>query len=337
MNILVTGGAGYIGSHVVRELLQAKHQVVVVDSLVRGHREAVLPEAHFYPLDLNETAALSEVLTNHKIDCVVHFAALAYVGESVQQPMRYYRANVAGTISLLEAMQTAGVKRLVFSSSCATYGIPEQLPLVESAPQAPISPYGRSKLMCEHAIADYQRAVPDFGYIAFRYFNVAGCALDGSLGEDHMPETHLIPRLLKVAQGQDESFTLCGDDYPTPDGSCIRDFLHVEDIAAAHRLGLERLEDGMAEAFNLGTGHGFSVREVLTEVEEVTETQIPLVVGPRRIGDPPALYASAEKAHRLLGWQPQHPQLRTMIQSAWRWFQAHPNGYADSVNYAATS
>ncbi|HEX7009734.1 MAG TPA: UDP-glucose 4-epimerase GalE [Phycisphaeraceae bacterium] len=330
MNVLVTGGAGYIGSHAVQRLRQAGHRVVVLDNLSRGHREAVPADVPFENLDLRQTEALTNALTHHRIDCVMHFAALAYVGESVREPLTYYDNNTAGTVSLLRAMQQAGVNRIVFSSTCATYGQPASMPIVETMPQEPINPYGRSKLMVEHILRDTAEANPDLAFAALRYFNVAGCAADGSLGEDHDPETHLIPVLLQVALGKRESATIFGDDYDTPDGTCIRDYIHVQDLVDAHILVMEKL-DGAAQRqrfYNLGIGRGYSVKEVVESVRRVTGYPISVQVGERRAGDPPVLYANADKIRREIGWQPRFTDLDAIVETAWRWFSAHPEGYA---------
>ncbi len=329
MKVLVTGGAGYIGSHAVKQLIEAGHPVVVIDNLVRGHRQAVHPKARFYQMDLADTQALADLLRRTGIECVMHFAALAYVGESIQQPLAYYRNNTAGAVSLLEAMQRAGVKRLVFSSTCATYGEPEQMPVTETTPQRPVNPYGWSKWCVEQVLRDYAAADREFAFASLRYFNVAGAASDGSLGEDHRPETHLIPSLLLAALGRRETFTLFGVDYPTPDGTCIRDYIHVEDLCQAHLQVMEALRPGDQRYYNLGIGRGYSVREVYEAACRVSGVRIRLEYGPRRPGDPPVLYADASKIQRELGWQPRYRELEPMIATAWRWFQAHPDGYPE--------
>ncbi|HOM16292.1 MAG TPA: UDP-glucose 4-epimerase GalE [Thermoguttaceae bacterium] len=329
MKVLVTGGAGYIGSHAVKQLIEAGHQVVVVDNLVRGHRQAVHPAAQFYRMDLADTEALADLLRQEGVQCVMHFAALAYVGESVQQPLAYYRNNTAGAVSLLEAMQQAGVRRLVFSSTCATYGEPEQMPITETTPQRPVNPYGWSKWCVEQILRDYATAEGEFAFASLRYFNVAGVAADGSLGEDHRPETHLIPSLLLAALGRREKFTLFGTDYPTPDGTCIRDYIHVEDLCQAHIQVMEALQPGDRRYYNLGIGRGYSVREVYESACRVTGRRIPLEYGRRRPGDPPVLYADASKIQTDLGWRPRYTHLEPMIAAAWQWFQKHPEGYAE--------
>jgi len=329
MNVLVTGGAGYIGSHAIKQLLAAGHQVAVVDNLYRGHREAVVKGASFHEVDLADTDAIADVLSQHDIECVMHFAALAYVGESVNEPLLYYANNTAGTISLLSAMQTAGVNRFVFSSTCATYGEPASMPIVETMPQQPVNPYGWSKLFIERVLADYAAANRQFAFAALRYFNVAGCAADGSIGEDHDPETHLIPILLRVALGQLPAVTVFGDDYPTADGTCIRDYVYVEDLIDAHILVMGKMRPGKPLFFNLGIGRGYSVKEVIDAARRVTGHAIPAKIGPRRRGDPPQLYANADKIKQQLGWQAKYTNLDTIIQTAWQWFQSQPHGYAD--------
>ncbi len=341
MNVLVTGGAGYIGSHAVKALVAAGHGVVVLDNLERGHEAAVRAAAvhHRVPLerlDLRDTDALASAMTHHRIEGVMHFAALAYVNESVHQPLLYYDNNVAGTLSLLQAMEHAGVDRLVFSSTCATYGEPETVPIQEDTPQSPINPYGWSKLFVERMLIDHasSRRVTDrpFAFAALRYFNVAGSAADGSIGEDHQPETHLIPVLLNVALGKRDGATIFGDDYPTPDGTCIRDYIHVEDLVDAHVHVMDALEPGKRGRdemfFNLGIGEGRSVRQVVEAVREVTGHPIPTTLGDRRGGDPPALYADASRIAEELGWRARITSLETMVETAWRWFRTHPGGYA---------
>ena len=327
MNVLVAGGAGYIGSHAVKQLIEVGCQVVVVDNLYRGHRAAVDKRAIFQKIDLAETNALAEVLARHKIDCVMHFAALAYVGESVADPLAYYYNNTAGTISLLKAMKTAGVKRLVFSSTAATYGEPEKTPIVETMRQEPVNPYGWSKLCVERVLRDYAAADPEFSFAALRYFNVAGTAADGSLGEDHDPETHIIPVLLLTALGKRERVTVFGTDYPTPDGTCIRDYIHVDDLCAAHVAVMNALRPGDARFYNLGIGKGYSVREVLASARRVTGSDFPVEYGPRRAGDPPVLFASAEKIHGQLGWSARYTDIDSIVATAWNWFKDHPDGY----------
>jgi len=340
MNILVTGAAGYIGSHACKRLLKDGHSVVALDNLLRGHRAPMdLLAARaggrltFLDRDVNDTPALEEVLKRHRVESVMHFAALAAVGESVQQPLLYYRNNVAGMVSLLEACDATGVSRLVFSSSCSTYGQPPErlVPIPETCPQHPISPYGRTKLMGEHLLADYahgQRlAGRPFAHAALRYFNVAGADLEGELGEDHSPETLLIPVVLHAALGRRDGVDIFGVDYPTPDGTCIRDYIHVDDLVDAHVAVLGALKPGDGLAFNLGIGRGFSVRQVIRAACAVTRTEIPTREGPRRPGDPPRLFADPAAIQRTLGWSAKVTDLHRIIESAWAWFRAHPNGY----------
>ena len=331
MNVLVTGGAGYIGSHAVKRLGEAGHHVVVLDNLDRGHRAAVPQSVPLEHLDVVQTEAVTKVLKKHRIECVMHFAALAFVGESVQDPLRYYANNSGGSLSLLRAMNAAGVRRLVFSSTCATYGVPRGMPIVETMPQEPINPYGWSKLFTERMLRDYADATEDFTFAALRYFNVAGCARDGTLGEDHDPEPHLIPVLLNAALGKVPQVTVFGDDYPTPDGTCIRDYIHVEDLVDAHIAVMERLESGAGAErqrfYNLGIGRGLSVNEVISAARQVTGADLPVKIGPRRPGDPPMLYADASKIRGEIGWEAKHTDIREIVESAWRWFKENPQGY----------
>ncbi len=326
MNVLVVGGAGYIGSHAVRLLARSGHNAWVYDNLVFGHPQAV-PEGRLIEGDLHDRACLVAVLRAHEIDAVMHFAAFAFVGESVVDPAKYYQNNVVGSLSLLEAMREAGVLRIVFSSTTATYGEPEVMPITEDAPQRPINPYGFSKLVVEQALADYALAY-EFSYAALRYFNAAGASPQGDMGEDHDPETHLIPLVLQVALGQRSHITIFGDDYPTPDGTCIRDYIHVDDLATAHLAALERLQPGVALKLNLGTGRGASVREVIEACRHVTGRAIPAEIGPRRLGDPPELVADASQAQRVLAWQPQYNDIESIVRTAWKWHAGHPHGYA---------
>ncbi len=329
MKVMVAGGAGYIGSHAVKQLLDAGHEVVVVDNLFRGHRAAVDKRAAFVQADMNDTDVLERALREFEVEGVMHFAALAYVGESVEHPLEYYHRNTAGTVSLLRAMQAAGVRKLVFSSTCATYGEPDTMPIVETMPQRPINPYGWSKLFVERILRDALAADRQFAFVAPRYFNVAGCARDGSVGEDHDPETHLIPVLLQAALGQRESISIFGTDYPTADGTCIRDYIHVEDLCAAHIVALETLKPGEGRFYNLGIGRGYSVREVIGSVKRVTGGDFTVVEGPRRSGDPPVLYANADRIRQELGWEARITDLDEIVASAWHWFKDHPNGYDD--------
>src|SRR5438874_8044938 len=304
MRILVTGGAGYVGSHCLRRLLAAGHEAMVYDNLWQGHRQAV-PPGLLVEGDLNDEPKLTAVLRDRKIDAVMHFAALALVGQSVHEPALYYRNNVLGSFHLLEAMRQTGVWRIVLSSTTATYGTPEKMPIAENTPQQPINPYGFSKLVVERILDDYAAAY-GFGFAALRYFNAAGAATDGSIGEDHTPESHLIPIVLQVALGQRPSISIFGEDYPTPDGTCVRDYVHVDDLAAAHLAALERLQPGKSIKVNLGTGRGYSVREVIEACRRITRHPIPAVTAPRRAGDPPELVADSRLARQLLQWTPQY-------------------------------
>lgn len=324
---LVTGGAGYIGSHMVQRLRAVSHRCVALDSLNRGHSAAVSVIDSLRSGDAGNVAQVASLLVDQQVSKVLHFAGLAYVGESFERPLDYYEQNCGVTTRLVQAMQEAGVTRLVYSSSCATYGVPETLPITEETPQCPVSPYGRSKYFAEQMLRDAVRAWPELGVVSLRYFNVAGCARDGSLGEDHRPETHIIPLLLKTALGQRDAFTILGDDYPTPDGTCIRDYVHVEDLCHAHLLAMDAIRPGEFQAYNVGLGRGYSVREVIASVERVTGCSIPLNVEPRRPGDPPELVCSAEKIRRELGWEPEITELDEIIATAWNWFRAHPHGY----------
>jgi UDP-glucose 4-epimerase len=333
MNVLVVGGAGYIGSHAVKALVEAGHRVAAADSLLRGHRKAVHPAAAFYDIALSDTGGLVRILRDHQIDCVMHFAALAYVGESVTEPLAYYDNNTAGTISLLRAMQQAGVKRLVFSSTCATYGEPSAVPIVETMRQEPVNPYGWSKWCVERILRDYAAADGEFSFAALRYFNVAGSAADGSIGEDHTPETHIIPSLLLAALGRRGPVVMFGTDYPTPDGTCIRDYIHVEDLCDAHVVAMNALRAGDTRFYNLGIGHGYSVREVIDAAKKVTGTNIPIEIGSRRAGDPAVLFADASKIQRELGWTARTTEIEPMIATAWNWFRSHPQGYGDMAEH----
>jgi UDP-glucose-4-epimerase GalE len=327
MRILVTGGAGYIGSHAVRLFLARGHDVWVYDNLSYGHRAAV-PAERLIVGDLAEQPRLDQALVEHRIEAVVHFAAFAYVGESVEQPAKYYQNNLVNTLHLLDAMRRLRIDRIVFSSTCATYGVPEKVPITEDEKQKPINPYGNTKLAVERALADYAAAY-NWGFAALRYFNASGASPDGDIGEDHDPETHLIPLVLQAVMGQRPAITVFGDDYPTPDGTCIRDYIHVNDLAEAHLLALENLTPGKQMHYNLGTGQGYSVREVIRLAEEVTGKPVPVKQGPRRAGDPPALVASADKVRRELGWTPRYPDLRAILETAWNWHRRHPKGYND--------
>jgi UDP-glucose 4-epimerase len=328
MNVLVTGAAGYIGSHALRCLLRSGHQSFALDNLSRGHREAVPQGVPFFELDVRQTDALTDLLTQHRIDGVMHFAALAYVGESVTEPLKYYDNNTVGTLSVLKAVERAKVPRLVFSSTCATYGQPEVMPIRETAAQQPINPYGWSKLFSERMLEDHAANASGFGHAVLRYFNVAGSAEDGLIGEDHDPETHLIPAILQAALGKRDQITIFGDDYPTPDGTCIRDYIHVEDLVEAHVLVMEALKPDQRLCYNLGVGRGHSVKEVVDAAKSVVKRPFKVAMGPRRPGDPPSLYADASKIRSELGWSARRASIQGMIESAWRWFSAHPDGYS---------
>jgi len=330
MNILVTGGAGYVGSHAARWLARAGHDVWIYDNLAVGHRAAALP-GRLIVGELADEPQLKEALQAHSIEAVMHFAAFALVGESVLDPAKYYRNNIVATLSLLAAMRAAGVSKLVFSSTTATYGAPKRIPITEDEPQQPINPYGFSKLVVERALADYAHAY-GLSYAALRYFNAAGASPDGDLGEDHTPESHLIPIVLQVALGQREQITIFGTDYPTPDGTCIRDYVHVDDLAQAHLLALEKLSPTKGLHFNLGTGRGYSVRQVIEACRKISGHPIPEVLGPRRPGDPPELVADASRARQVLGWNPRYPKIDSIVATAWRWHQSHPRGYDDKGN-----
>jgi len=341
MNILVTGGAGYIGSHAVRRLREAGHEVVVLDSLVTGHREAVPNDVPFYHYDLAQTGPLTELLVKHRTEGVMHFAAFALVGESLRLPLMYYANNTAGTLSLLSAMKTAQVKKFVFSSTAATYGEPDEVPIYETTPQKPINPYGRSKWFVEQLLRDEAYSDPAFAYTIFRYFNVAGASADGTIGEAHDVETHLIPNILFAAMGKKDKISVFGTDYPTPDGTCIRDYVHVDDLVDAHLSAMTALEPGDARndsfaarstgpannVYNLGSGSGYSVREMLDAARVVTQREIPTEDVERREGDPAVLLANPDKAKRELGWNPKYTDLEEIIETAWRWHTSHPNGY----------
>jgi UDP-glucose 4-epimerase len=327
MRILVTGGAGYIGSHAVRLFLSRGHDVWVYDNLSEGHRRAV-PAERLIVADLNEVQRLDHALLLHRIEAVVHFAAFTYVGESVRDPGKYYQNNLVNTLNLLECLRRHQVGRFVFSSTAATYGVPERVPIAEDEAQRPINPYGASKLAVERALADYAAAY-GWGYAALRYFNAAGASPDGSIGEDHDPETHLIPLVLQAVLGRWPHIEVFGTDYPTPDGTCVRDYIHVEDLAEAHLLALEALQPGKGLHYNLGIGRGYSVREVIRTAEEVTGKPVQVKEGPRRPGDPPVLVASSDRIQRELGWRPHYTELRAIVETAWNWHRTHLRGYGD--------
>jgi UDP-glucose 4-epimerase len=323
VKLLVTGGAGYIGSIVAHQLIGAGHDVVVLDNLERGHREAV-GDARLIECDLRDadvvTAAVGE-----GFDAVLHFAAFALVGESVEHPERYYHTNVLGTLNLLDAMRDADVDRLVFSSTCAVYGQPDEVPIPETAPPRPTNPYGASKLAADRMISDFSHA-HGLGAVSLRYFNVAGAS--HGLGEDHEPETHLIPNVLRAAMGVNPVVKVFGTDYPTPDGTAIRDYIHIEDLSAAHLLALEHTRPGEHQIYNLGNGSGFSVREVIAAANEVTGLDIPTEDAPRRPGDPPMLVAAGDRIRSELGWKPEKPSITGMVADAWDFARANPQGYS---------
>lgn len=328
MNVLVAGGAGYIGSHTVKRLKEAGHNPVIYDNISRGHKAVVdILRVPAIIADLNDKATLTKALRDHKIDTVMHFAAYAYVGESVSEPLMYYHNNVATTVNVLECMKEVGVERFVFSSTCATYGDPDKVPITEDEKQKPVSPYGRSKLMVEEILKDLQGGWKPFKFAALRYFNASGCAMDGTLGEDHDPETHLIPVVLQAILGVRPGITVFGTDYPTPDGTNVRDYIHVDDLADAHILAMEKLKEGQPIFCNLGTGRGFSVKEIIATAEKVTGKKAPVTYGPRRAGDAIALYADPSRAKQLLGWEAKHKDPEGIIRSAWNWFEKHPKGY----------
>jgi UDP-glucose 4-epimerase len=326
VKLLVTGGAGYIGSIVARQLLAGGHEVTVLDNLERGHRQAIPEGAQLVVADLLDRDAVDATLRDGGFDGAMHFAALALVAESVSHPERYYRTNVGGTLNLLEAMVAAGVPRLVFSSTCAVYGQPDEVPIPETAMPNPVNAYGASKLAVDLMIRDFSTA-HGLAAVSLRYFNVAGAS--GGFGEDHDPETHLIPNILRVALGSAPAVNVYGTDYPTPDGTAIRDYIHVEDLADAHLLALDGARASEHRVFNLGNGTGFSVREVVAAAETVTKREIAVTEAPRRPGDPPQLVAAGDLIRSQLGWKPRKPTLEQMVGDAWAFAQAHPNGYSD--------
>lgn len=327
MTVVVLGGAGYIGSHAVDQLIERGYEVAVVDNLQTGHQEAIPAQARFYQGDIRDKVFLSSVFEKETVEGVLHFAANSLVGESMQEPLQYFNNNVYGTQVTLEVMQQFGVKPIVFSSSAATYGEPKAIPIKETAETNPESPYGESKLMMEKMLKWCSKAY-DMQFVALRYFNVAGAKWDGSIGEDHSPETHLVPIILETALGQREQVAIFGEDYDTPDGTCIRDYIHVVDLIEAHILALEYLKAGNPSSiFNLGSSVGFSVKEILQTARQVTGKEIPAKIEARRMGDPSNLIASSEKAKTVLGWNPKQTDVRDIIASAWRWHELHPEGY----------
>ncbi|URJ44267.1 UDP-glucose 4-epimerase GalE [Paenibacillus polymyxa] len=328
MAILVTGGAGYIGSHTVAELLDLGEEVVVLDNLQTGHKAALLG-GKLYEGDLRDKELLSKLFSENSIDAVIHFAANSLVGESMQNPGKYYDNNVFGTLSLLEAMKDAGVRRIVFSSTAATYGEPEKVPIEEGDRTEPTNVYGETKLMMERMMSWFDKVL-GIKYVSLRYFNAAGAHESGKIGEDHRPESHLIPLVLQTALKQRPHIAVFGEDYTTPDGTCVRDYIHVSDLADAHVRAVNYLREGNdSNVFNLGNGQGFSVKEVIETARKVTGLDIPVVTEPRRAGDPAILVASSDKARSVLGWSPARTQLEDIISGAWGWHQSHPHGYGD--------
>jgi len=325
MNVLLTGGAGYIGSHVVRALKAAGHVPVVYDNLVAGHAEGVR-DAELIVADVADGESLRKALRGRRIDMVIHLAAFIDAGESVEKPDKYFRNNTFAALTLLDAMRDCGVSKMVFSSTAAVYGAPQRLPIEDADRLEPINPYGASKLCVELMLRSYAAAY-GMGFVSLRYFNVAGADPAGDIGEDHEPETHLIPLVLQVALGKHEKVKIYGDDYDTPDGTCIRDYVHVCDLALAHVLAADVIEPGKAKVYNLGNGEGFSVRQVIEACRKVTGHAIPAEVAPRRAGDPPRLVASSAKAAAELGWRPERASLEKIVQDAWGWHKTHPDGY----------
>ncbi len=325
-NILVVGGAGYIGSYMCKYLAKNGYHPIVLDNLVYGHRQAV-KWGPFIEGSMADAKLLDRIFTEYPVAAVMHFAAFCYVGESVEDPGKYYQNNVAATITLLEAMVENNIHHFIFSSSCAVYGEPVEIPITEQHPQKPINPYGRSKLMVEQILQD-SRAAYGLEYVALRYFNAAGADPEGEIGEEHNPETHLIPLVLKTALGQREAINIFGDDYATKDGTCIRDYIHIDDLAQAHLLALDRLLNGLPGGqYNLGNGDGYSVKEVIEVARNITSKQIPAKIVERRPGDPAVLIGSSAKAFKELGWKPQFADLNAIVETAWQWHKAHPNGY----------
>ena len=333
MGVLVTGGAGYIGSVAVEDLKKRGEEVVVLDNLVYGHRQAVADGVPFYEGNIGDKELIMRIVSDHKIDACMHYSAYAYVGESVEQPAKYYENNFVETLHLLDALRHSGVNRFIFSSTCATYGVPQRIPIDEQHPQWPINPYGWSKLMVEQALDSYDTAY-GLKYVALRYFNAAGAS--ERCGEDHDPETHLIPLVLKAAMGKIPKVSIFGTDYDTPDGTAARDYIHISDLSSAHLLALDHLRAGKPSQFiNLGNGNGYSVKQVIDTAKKITGREIPVENGPRRAGDPPQLVGDSKKAREVLGWNPQFAELEKIIESAWQWHQSHPNGYSDRAGNVA--
>ena len=329
MAILVCGGAGYIGSHAVHQLVAGGEDVVIVDNLQTGHRSALNPAAKFYEGDIRDAEVLGKIFTENKIEAIIHFAANSLVGESVEKPLLYFNNNVYGMQVLLESMVKNGVDKIVFSSTAATYGEPEKIPIEETDKTVPTNPYGESKLIMEKMMQWVSRA-NGVRFVSLRYFNAAGALADGSIGEDHHPESHLIPLILQVPLGKRDHITIFGEDYPTPDGTCLRDYVHVLDLADAHILALNYLRNGgESNIFNLGNGQGFSVKEMIRAAEKVTGQKIKTEIGSRRAGDPAQLIASSDKAKKILKWTPKFADVEKIIATAWQWHKSHPNGYED--------
>lgn len=327
MKLLVTGGAGYIGSHTVRALIAAGHTPIILDNLSRGHVESIPAGVEFVEMDIADPK-LVDLLKEKQIEGIMHFAAHSQVGESMVKPAIYYENNVVGSYHLIESAHQAGVKYFVFSSTAAVYGEPEEVPITEDARLQPTNVYGRTKLVIEHMLRDYS-SVYDMNYVALRYFNAAGADPSGVIGEDHHPETHLIPLILEAALGKREAITIFGTDYPTADGTCVRDYIHVNDLASAHVLAMQHLaQGGKSEVFNLGTGNGFSVKEIVDATKKVTGVDFKVIIGERRAGDPGTLIASSQKIQTMLGWKPIYSSVENVIKDAWHWHKQHPNGYS---------
>jgi len=325
MGVLVTGGAGYIGSVAVEDLKKRGEAVFVLDNLVYGHRQAVAEGVPFYQGSIGDKDLVKRIVAEHDIDACMHYSAFAYVGESVEQPAKYFENNFVETLHLLDALRDSGVNRFIFSSTCATYGVPQRIPIDEKHPQWPINPYGWSKLMVERALDSYDEAY-GLKYVALRYFNAAGAS--ERCGEDHDPETHLIPLVLKAAMGKIPKVSIFGTDYDTPDGTAVRDYIHISDLSSAHLLALDHLRAGkQSEFINLGNGNGYSVKQVIDTAKNITGKEIPVENAPRRAGDPPQLVGDSKKAREVLGWNPQFAELEKIVESAWKWHQSHPSGY----------